>query len=606
VQVLPEAWRALLAVAAVAGRVAARRLLLAVLDQPEQVVAEGLDGVCGRGLMQAVGEDAYGFVHDVIQEVVAGDLGPASRRLLHRQVAVALEEQAGPVSVEALAYHFRQAGEAARAVPYLEQAGDQAAAHFAYAAAAEHYRELVRCLEGLGLSFDLARANEKLGEAHFKLAQYQAALAALERAAAHARTANDLDGLARVETQIAWVHYYRGSSATGMARLQPVAATLEATGPSPGLAQLYDALGSLYQHEGQYEQALAAGERAAATARGVGAMGTLAMQQSRAGVELLFLSRADEALQAEEEAVRLAEEADDAGAFCQALSLRSLIYEELGEYDQERRDAERALALTEQVGILRAMFCMLRLGAVAFFTGDWPRAHSWCEKVLALADEVGLSEGWQYAGALQDFGRLRLAEGAWEEATRYLEASLAAYQERANRSLQLKVQCLLAERDVLTGDPAAACARLLPLLDPPGREEWDVTQYLLPVLAWAELALGEVEQAAATVADAVRRARQGPCRLGLVNALCVQAMVLLAQQRREEATQSLEEGLAVARRLPYPQGEGRLLEVYGRLHLASGRAASARERLEAALAIFRRLGARKDAERVELLLAAYG
>jgi hypothetical protein len=55
--------------------------------------------------------------------------------------------------------------------------------------------------------------------------------------------------------------------------------------------------------------------------------------------------------------------------------------------------------------------------------------------------------------------------------------------------------------------------------------------------------------------------------------------------------------------MPYPHGEGRLLEVYGRLHLAGGEPTAARERLEAALAVFRRLGARKDIERTERLLA---
>lgn len=47
------------------------------------------------GLLEEAGEDSYGFVHDVIREVVEGDLGLARRRLLRRQVALALEGQGG-------------------------------------------------------------------------------------------------------------------------------------------------------------------------------------------------------------------------------------------------------------------------------------------------------------------------------------------------------------------------------------------------------------------------------------------------------------------------------------------------------------------------------
>jgi hypothetical protein len=125
-----------------------------------------------------------------------------------------------------------------------------------------------------------------------------------------------------------------------------------------------------------------------------------------------------------------------------------------------------------------------------------------------------------------------------------------------------------------------------------------VTQWILPVLAWAQLEAGDLEQAEGTVADAVRRARLGSCRLGLVHALRVQAQVLLTLERWAEAARSLEEGLALARSMPYPHGEGRLLQVYSLLHARKGEPAQAQARLDAALAIFTRLGARTDMERV--------
>ena len=123
-----------------------------------------------------------------------------------------------------------------------------------------------------------------------------------------------------------------------------------------------------------------------------------------------------------------------------------------------------------------------------------------------------------------------------------------------------------------------------------------MTTYVLPALAWAYLELGDTDQGAQLVADAIRRARAHNYRLRLAEALRVQAMLALGQGRWEEAERALEEGLALTRSMPYPRGEGRLLQVYGEMHAQKGEPEPARERLEAALAIFDRLGARKDAE----------
>jgi ATP/maltotriose-dependent transcriptional regulator MalT len=144
--------------------------------------------------------------------------------------------------------------------------------------------------------------------------------------------------------------------------------------------------------------------------------------------------------------------------------------------------------------------------------------------------------------------------------------------------------------------------RLLPLLDRSDAAEFDVT-YLLPVLARAYLELGEVEQAAETVAQAIARMRAENLRLMLADALWVQAMVRHRQGKPAEAAQALEEGVALAREMPYPYAEARLLHVYGLLHADQDEPGQSRARLEEALAIFERLGARKDGEGVEQALS---
>jgi tetratricopeptide (TPR) repeat protein len=153
--------------------------------------------------------------------------------------------------------------------------------------------------------------------------------------------------------------------------------------------------------------------------------------------------------------------------------------------------------------------------------------------------------------------------------------------------------------DILVGHPDVARGRLVPLLDRDGVEEHLVTTSVLPVLAWAYLELGDTDHGAQLVADAIRRARAHHYRLGLAEALRVQALLALRQGRWAEAERALEEGLALTRSMPYPRGEDRLLQVYGASHIQTGQTEMAHERLEAALAVFRRLGACKDAERTQ-------
>ena len=286
----------------------------------------------------------------------------------------------------------------------------------------------------------------------------------------------------------------------------------------------------------------------------------------------------------------------------------SWIHEERGEYEPGRLAAERHLAVSERAhhagGIVAAMS---RLGLNAFLSGDWAAARAYLARGVALADETGITDGFNYTRPRVDLGRVLHAAGAWDEAAHYFEQVLAVSGGTGERLHALIARALLAERDVVEGRAQAACARLLPLLDRPGQEERVVTQYVLPVAGLGAARSGPDRTGCH---DRVRSDRAGaaraPARLALAQLLRVQALMLLRQGCWDEAAQALVEGLALTRSMPYPHGEGRLLEVYSRLHLARGDTAAARACLEAALTIFRWLGARADIESAEQLLASLG
>jgi tetratricopeptide (TPR) repeat protein len=368
---------------------------------------------------------------------------------------------------------------------------------------------------------------------------------------------------------------------------------------------LYTALAELFLFSGRCTEELGAAERAAQVARLVGDDRSLARAEYLRGQALSLVGRVEEALIVTETAIRLAEGVRDYGCLAEAFGWVALIYEERGEFEQCKRYAERALVAAQQLGAPAIIADMtIRLGASAFFNGDWAQARHSYEQVQTIHRQIGIAPtSCAYADLLLNLGRLRLAEGDWEAASRYLEESRTIFEPQAKRMGLRAVQSLLAERDVLAGQPEAARARLLPLLDRWGVEEWIVTTHVLPALAWTCLEQGDTNQGAKLVAHAIRRARAQTYRLGLVEALRVQAMLALRQGHRDEAECALEEGLALTRSMPYPRGEGRLLQVSGELHVQQGELEAARERLEAALAIFGRLGARKDAERAQQAIA---
>jgi hypothetical protein len=134
--------RRLLEVLAVAGRplarsVAARAIgarlpALALIEAPLR--AKNLARTGGAGPADPI--EPY---HDRIRETVLRHLAPDERRARHAAVARALEES-GSRELEALAGHFREAGEHVRAARYAALAGDEAEQALAFDRAARLYR----------------------------------------------------------------------------------------------------------------------------------------------------------------------------------------------------------------------------------------------------------------------------------------------------------------------------------------------------------------------------------------------------------------------------------------------------------------------------------
>jgi ABC-type oligopeptide transport system substrate-binding subunit/DNA-binding SARP family transcriptional activator len=127
--------------------------------------------------------DRYELNHALIREFLYDQLSSGERRLLHKEVAQALEELYQESSVEIssqLAHHYGKAGLGERAVDYLLQAGDQAWSLFAYEEAIVHYSKALVFLKEQESYERVSRTLMRLGLAYHNLFEFEKAYQAFD------------------------------------------------------------------------------------------------------------------------------------------------------------------------------------------------------------------------------------------------------------------------------------------------------------------------------------------------------------------------------------------------------------------------------------------
>ena len=156
--------------------------LLTAVCPADQPLEPAVGELCARDLLEEVTggpEPAFRFRHAVIQEATYEGLLGTERRLLHGRAAWALEAaSAGRLEEVAavLGRHFAAAGEAERAITYLEMAGDHATAAFANDEAVTSFRAAMDCAYGLPARSGTAataavRLNDKLANVLWRTAR---------------------------------------------------------------------------------------------------------------------------------------------------------------------------------------------------------------------------------------------------------------------------------------------------------------------------------------------------------------------------------------------------------------------------------------------------
>src|SRR5205823_6091595 len=136
--------KALLQTMAVLGKECAWSLLTQVVDQPEEELQRRLTHLQAAELLYeqpGMSAPTYVFKHVLTQDVAYASLPREQRRGVHERAAQALEVLFADRLEEhygALAHHYSRSGNTAKAVYYLQHAGQQAEQRSAYAEAISH------------------------------------------------------------------------------------------------------------------------------------------------------------------------------------------------------------------------------------------------------------------------------------------------------------------------------------------------------------------------------------------------------------------------------------------------------------------------------------
>ena len=570
--------------------------------EAEDAVDEVLTEAASCGLVRPAGKDHYAFDHALTQQALYATLSPRRRRRLHLAAGESMEnlpERTRKQRAAELAWHFLQGDNAENAIRYSLLGGDQAESVFAHAEAERHFRMALDLVRQTDDRRREAEALEKLGMVLKITGRYEEARESLDRAAAMLREAHDLEGQGRVTAQIGLLCHLSGAPEEGIRQLQPLVDELASQGPSHSLALLYAALVRLFDHTGRQGEQLEASRRLLELARGLHDERLLAEAELHQGVSLMHLARYDDALRLLESAIPRAESVGDLHTVCIALGFCAVVYHGRHAVDKAGNYHARAVEVAERLGDPREIsHRAVEASYFTFLVGDWARSRQYAERAVTSA--LDLDSLRAFVQPLYTLGEISLYTGAWEDADGYLRECVTIAEHLQLTDHLREVQALLAEKQLLEGEPGAALERLRPLLDTPG---WEAHLSFLLLVAATRLEAGDLEGAEEAVTKALADATRHRLPVALVDALRIQGAIAGRRDAWEEGEARLQRAVELAHNITYPWGEARALYEFGRISARRGEGDRAEEQLAAASAIFAALGAEPYRVRADEALA---
>ncbi len=268
---LPQDVQEILQLAAVLGREFDFDVLAEASNLDEDTLIDALEIAEGDQLIEEARGSRmvkFAFAHALIPVTLVDGIRTLRRRRTHKQAAVAIEKL-HPNNLEALAYHYEEAGDYTQALKYYIQAGEKAAKAYANQEAENHYQS------ALEISDDEAECAWLLGEIgsmQDRQSRHREAIETWQQAISICQKLGELDPIAELYARMGRAAWYSGNVSGGLSLLQEGLAYVEGAPDSVGITRLFHETARAYYFNGEWEKGLPLARQALELAERLGAV----------------------------------------------------------------------------------------------------------------------------------------------------------------------------------------------------------------------------------------------------------------------------------------------------------------------------------------------
>ena len=485
-------------------------------------------------------EFAYAFRHALTRDATYETILFRQRREFHRRVAAAYEDlfpDRLAEEAQQLAYHFAEGRQFDRALHYYRLAGDHAAALFANAEAAGHYRQAIALAEQQGASDDLPGLYAALGRILEVTGQYEQAVALYRRARAPGTPPALLAQSLLAEATIRGTYTDLHDPAQAQMLLQQALALFPKLDDPRLESRIYWNLLLLGTFSGVgRDQAIAYGERAADIARQHDLREELGFALHDLARPYTAAGRIEDAWASLAEAAVIWRELGKMAMLTDNLSTRAAGLGLVGRLEESIAVGTEALELSRRIHSRWGQsYAQLTLAPQLFESGRFDEGLAAWRDALDAGVEGGSS-------GPQVFARMNLALvlgelGALAEARRYAADAEQRAEHLHGTLLGVYPRLLQARLDLLEGKIAGARAALPAQFDLVAHLQIDPIAFSLTVasLCALEMTEGHFEEALNVARQAAATCEQAGLALSLLKLRRLEAEALIGLGRAAEA-----------------------------------------------------------------------
>ncbi|MCP4542219.1 MAG: tetratricopeptide repeat protein [Chloroflexi bacterium] len=588
---LPQDHRRTLQMASVLGSTFPVDLLQELGSASSEIIAGQLSELEARQLLITLPfglGQSYAFRHALIQEVVYDTLLKRDRQKIHEQAALAIDQGTFWLpheKAEALAHHYVESSDPARAVPYLIEAAENAGRRCANETAIHHYRQALVLIRDQSTSHSdhSLRVELGMGQALKFVGQFSEASQMLEKALQYllplsiqVKSIALLPILIHSLKELADIRMREGALDTAIDHLQAGLDALggEGTKTYPHLWRLLiDRLAWVRFRQGDLEKAFALASSA-----------TL-------GLDL--------------------ETGDDPMTLASLHNTLGGVFWQWGNLPEAANYVESSLELYQNTGYAWGMaIAYTNLGVLHYVQGLWPKAVDYFEHAYTLRRENGYLP--EQALNLSNLSQLRIAMGEHAQARKDLETGLAISQRLGEGFGIVLAQVGLAQLAVTQSrfqDAIAHIDTVMNMSEAAGEHQIAHARWLL---ALAQAGMGDLQTGLETAAQALEMTQTSG--LAETETECRRVLGTLHARAGDylEAETLLREAVDLSLQLNAPYSRGQALFELGCLYESMARIddparvewrTKALTVLDEAVEQFERLGAARDLQNARATLS---